>query len=64
MTMVKKWFGVKNTVTTINTPVIKDAKQLTGAVLLLKTITGGEIVGLSYSQKKYMIKIRIMWHEI
>ena len=36
MIMVKEWFGVKNTVTIINTPVIKVAKQLARAISLLK----------------------------
>ena len=40
--MVKKWFGVKNTGTTINTSVSKVAKQIAGAILLLHTIRGGE----------------------
>ena len=40
MVMVKKWFSVKNTVTTINTSVSKVTKQLTGAITLLNTIRG------------------------
>ena len=32
MIMVKKWFSVKNTVTTINTSVSRVTKQLTGAL--------------------------------
>ena len=45
--MVKKWFGVRNTVTTINTSVSKAAKQLAGAISLLNIIREGETVNLS-----------------
>ena len=37
MIMVKKWFSIKNTVTTINTSVSKVTKQLTGAISLPNT---------------------------
>ena len=40
MIMVKKWFSIKNTVTTINTSVSKVTKQLTGAITFLNTIRG------------------------
>ena len=40
--MVKKWFNVRNTVGTIKMSVIKVAKQVAGAISLLKTIRGGE----------------------
>ena len=36
--MVKKWFSIRNIVTTINTSVSKVAKQLAGAISLLNTI--------------------------
>ena len=38
MIMVKKWFSIKNTVTTINTSVSKVTKQLTGVMTLLNTL--------------------------
>ena len=64
MVMVKKWFSIKNTVTTINTSVSKVTKQLTGAITLLNTIRGAESTDLSECQKDYIIKIGIPWHEI
>ena len=64
MVMVKKWFSVKNTVTTINTSVSKGTKQLTGAITLLNTIRGAESTDLNECQKDYIIKIGITWHEI
>ena len=39
--MGKKWFGVRNAVTTINTPVSKVAKQQAEAISLFSTISGG-----------------------
>ena len=62
--MVKKWFSVRNTVITINISVSKFAKQLAKAISLLNMIRGGEMVSLSDSQKEYITKIRITWHEI
>ena len=62
--MVKKWFSVKNRVTTINTSVSKFTKQLTGAITLLNTIRGAESTDLNECQKDYIIKIGITWHEI
>ena len=62
--MVKKWFSVKNTFTTINTSVSKVTKQLTGAITLLNTIRGAESTDLNECQKDYIIKIGITWHEI
>ena len=64
MIMVKKWFSVKNTVTTINTSVSKVTKQLTGAITLLNTIRGAESTDLIECQENYMIKIGLTWHEI
>ena len=64
MIMVKKWFSVKNTVTTINTSVSKVTKQLTGAITLLNTIRGAESTDLNECQKNYIINIGITWHEI
>ena len=64
MVMVKKWFSVKNTVTTINTSVSKVTKQLPGAITLLNTIRGAESTDLNECQKDYIIKIGITWHEI
>ena len=64
MIMVKKWFSIKNTVTTINTSVSKVTKQLTGALTLLNTIRGAETTDLNDCQKDYIIKIGITWHEI
>ena len=64
MIMVKKWFGIKNTVTTINTYVSKVTKQLTGAISLLNTIRGTETTDLNDGQKEHIIKIGITWHEI
>ena len=64
MIMVKKWFSIENTITTINTSVSKVTKQLAGAVSLLNTIRGGETASLSDCQKEYIIKIGITWHEI
>ena len=56
MIMVKKWFGVRNTVTTISTSVGKVAKQPAGAIPCLNTIRGGETVDLSETQKEYTKK--------
>ena len=64
MIMVKKWFSIKNTVTSINTSVSKVTKQLTGAISLLNTIRGAETTDLNDCQKEYIIKIGITWHEI
>ena len=64
MIMVRKWFSIKNTVTTINTSVSKVAKQPAGAISLLNTIRGGETTHLNDCQKEYIIKIRITWHGI
>ena len=64
MIRVKKWFSVKNTVTTINTSVSEVTKQLTGAISLLNTIRGAETTDLNDCQKEYIIKIGITWHEI
>ena len=64
MIMVKKWFSVKNTVTTINTSVSKVTKQLTGATTLLNTIRGVESTDLNECQENYIIKIGLTWHEI
>ena len=57
MVMVKKWFSVKNTVTTINTSVSKVTKQLTGAITLLNTIRGAESTEFNECQKDYIIKL-------
>ena len=62
--MVKKWFSINNTVTTISTSVSKVTKQLTGAISLLNTIRGAETTDLNDCQKEYIIKIGITWHEI
>ena len=64
MIMVKKWFSVKNTVTTINTSVSRVTKQLTGALTLLNTIRGAESTDLNECQENYIIKIGLTWHEI
>ena len=64
MIMVKKWYSIKNTVTTIITSVIKVTKQLTGAISLLITIGGAEKTDLNDCQNEYVIKIGITWHEI
>ena len=64
MIMVKKWFSIKNTVTTINTSVSKATKQLPGAVSLLNTIRGGETASLNDCWKEDIIKIGITWHDI
>ena len=64
MVMVRKWFSVNNTVTTINTSVSKVTKQLTGAITLLNTIRGVESTDLNECQKDYIIKIGLTWHEI
>ena len=47
MIMVKKWFSIKNTVTTVNTSVSKVTKQLTGAIYLFNTIRGTETTDLN-----------------
>ena len=64
MIMIKKWFSVRNTVTTINTSISKVAKQIVGVISLLNAVRGGESVSLSVSQKEYTNKIRITWHVI
>ena len=38
MLMVKKWFSIRNTVTTINTSVSKVTKQLAGALSVPSTV--------------------------
>ena len=53
MIMFKKWFNIKNTVTTINTYVSKVSKQLAGAISLLNTIRGGEAASLCLSEGIY-----------
>ena len=63
MIMFKKWFSIKNTLTTINTSVSKVTKQLTGAMTLLNTIRGAETTDLNDCQKDYIIKI-ITWHKL
>ena len=62
--MVKNCFNIRNSVITINTSVNKVAKQLSGAISPLNTIRGGETASQNDSQKEYIIKIRITWHEI
>ena len=64
MIIVKKWFSIKHTVTTINTSVSKVTQQLTGAMTLLNTSRGAETTDLNDCQKDYIIKIGITWHEI
>ena len=64
MIMVKKWFSVRNTVTTINTSVSRVTKQLTGSITLLNTIRGAESTDLNECQENYIIKIGLTWHEI
>ena len=64
MIMVKKWFSIKNTATTINTSVSKVTKQLAGAISLPNTISGAETTDLNNCQKEYIIKIGITWHKI
>ena len=59
MVMVRKWYSIKNTVTTINTSVSKVTKQLTGAITLLNTIRGAESTDLNDCQKDYIIKLGI-----
>ena len=60
MIMVKKWFSIKITVTTINTSVCKVTKQLTGAISLLNTIRGAERTDFNDCQKEYIIKIGLI----
>ena len=55
MVMVKKWFSVKHTVTTINTSVSKVAKHLTGAMTLFNSLRGAESTDLDECQKDYII---------
>ena len=64
MIMVKKWFSVKNTVTTINTSVSKINKQLTGAITLLNSLRGAESTDLNECQKDYIVKVELTWHDI
>ena len=64
MVMVKKWFSVQNTVTTINTSMSKVTKQLTRAITLLNTIRGAESTDLNECQKEFIINIGLTWHEI
>ena len=53
--MVKKWFSIKNIVTTINTSISKVTKQLTGAISRLSTIRGAETTYLNDCQKDCII---------
>ena len=64
MIMVKKWFSVKNTVTTINTSVSKVTKQLTGAMTLLNSLRGAESTDLNECQKDFIVKVELIWHDI
>ena len=64
MIMVKKWFSVKNTVTTINTSVSKVTKQLTGAMTLLNSLRGAESTDLNECQKDFIVKVELTWHDI
>ena len=64
MIMVKKWFSVKNTVTTINTSVSKVTKQLTGSITLLNSLRGAESTDLNECQKDYVVKVGLTWHDI
>ena len=64
MIMIKKWFSIKDTVTTINTSVSKVTKQLTGPISLLNTIRRTETTDLNHCQKECIIKIGITWHGI
>ena len=47
MIIVKEWFSIKNTVTTINISVSKVTKQLPRAISLLNTIRGAETIDLN-----------------
>ena len=62
--MVKKWFSVNNTVTTIYISVSKVTQQLTGAITLLNTIRGAESTDLNECQEDYIINIGLTWHEL
>ena len=62
--MVKKWFSVKNTVTTINTSVSRVTKQLTGALTLLNSLRGAESTDLNECQKDFIVKVELTWHDI
>ena len=64
MIMVKGWFGVKNTVTTINTSVSRVTKQLSGAMALLNSLRGAESTDLNECQENYVIKVELTWHDI
>ena len=64
MIMVKKWFSVKNTVTTINTSVSRVTKQLTGAITLLNSLRGAELTDLNECQKDFIVKVELTWHDI
>ena len=59
MIMVKKWFSVKNTVTTINTSVSIVTKQLTGAITLVNSLRGAESTDLNGCQENYVIKVEL-----
>ena len=50
MIMIKKWFSIKNTVTTDNTSVNRVTKQLTGAISLINTIRRVETTDLNNCQ--------------
>ena len=63
MMKVMKWFGIRNTVTIINTSVCKVAKQLPGAISLLNSIRGQGTVDVSESLKEYTFNIKFIWHE-
>ena len=54
--MVTKWFGVRNTVTTINTSVSKVEKHLPVAISFLNTIRGEETVALSETQRNIQLE--------
>ena len=64
MIMVKKWFSVQNTVTTINTSVSRVTKQLTGAITLLNSLRGAESTDLNECQKDFIVKVELTWHDI
>ena len=55
MIVVKKWFSVRSTVTSMSTAVTKVTTQLGGAISLLNTIRGVESANPSECQEDYTI---------
>ena len=64
MIIVTKNYNVRNTVVTINVSLSKVAEWLAGAISLLHSSIGEELVDITESQNECMIKIGVTWYEL